>query len=111
MISVDTAKNRFVPVITLVLASALSGCATFGGAVGKCQAESCSADAKITSDVQANLKQHPQFAANQLQVQTVDGVVYLNGIVSAGLARTDAEMVARQTPAVTQVVDNVAISK
>ncbi|HEY2531743.1 MAG TPA: BON domain-containing protein [Xanthobacteraceae bacterium] len=111
MSSLNTAKNRFAPVVALMLVSALSGCATFGNTAGKCQSSGCATDAKITSDVQTSLREHPEFGANELRVQTLDSVVYLNGILSAGLQRTAAEAVARQTPGVTQVVSNIAVTK
>jgi osmotically-inducible protein OsmY len=111
MSSFNTTRNRFAPVIALVLVSALSGCATFGESIGKCQSSGCSTDAKITSDVQTSFKGHPEFGANELRVQTIDSVVYLNGILSVGLERADAEALARQTPGVTQVVNNIAVTK
>ena len=111
MSSVNTTKNRFAPVIALMLASTLAGCATVGETIGQCQSAGCSTDAKITSDVKTNFKQHPEFGADDLRVQTIDSVVYLNGMLSVGLERADAEAVARQTPGVAQVVNNIAIAK
>lgn len=111
MSSFKTARNRVAPVVALVLVSALSGCATVGETAGQCQSSGCSSDAKITSQVQTSFKEHPAFGANELRVQTIDSVVYLNGIVSAGLERANAETLARQTPGVTQVVSNIAVTK
>jgi osmotically-inducible protein OsmY len=111
MSSVNTAKNRLTSVVALMLVSALSGCATIGETAGKCQSNQCSSDAMITSDVQTHFQQHPEFGANELHVQTIGNVVYLNGTVSVGEQRADAEGVARQTPGVTQIVDNIAIAK
>lgn len=110
MSSFTTAK-RCAPVAALMLASALAGCATFGETVGTCHSKGCSTDAKITSDVQSSFKALPEFGADQLRVQTIDNVVYLNGILSVGLQRADAEAVARQTPGVMQVVNNIAVIK
>ena len=109
--SFNTAKNRVAPVLALVLVSALSGCATVGETAGQCQSSGCTSDAKITSQVQTSFKEHPAFGANELRVQTIASVVYLKGIVPAGLARADAEAVARKTPGVTQVVSNIAVTK
>ena len=111
MSSVSTVKNVFMPVFALVLVGALSGCATFGEAVGKCETSACSADAKLTSDVQMRLGQNPEFGANNVQVQAIDSVVYLNGTLSVGEQRADAELAALQTPGVKQVVNDIAVTK
>ena len=101
MISVNTVKNVFMPFAALVLGSALSGCATVGTA----------ADAKLTSDVRTNIGQNPEFGANRVRVQTIDSVVYLNGNLSVGEQRADAELAALRTPGVRQVVNDIAIFK
>jgi osmotically-inducible protein OsmY len=111
MSSFTTSKKRFAPIAALMLASALAGCATFGETAGTCQSDGCSTDAKITSDIQSSFNAYPEFGADQLRVQTINNVVYLNGILSVSPERADAEAVARQTPGVTQVVDNIAVSK
>jgi osmotically-inducible protein OsmY len=111
MNAVKTIHSLVVPIASLVLVGALSGCASLGEGVGKCQTTACSADAKLTSDVQTNLKQNPEFGANRVHVQTIDQVVYLKGTLSGGEQRKDAEMVAQQTSGVTQVVNDIAVTK
>jgi len=64
---------------TLVLTGALSACAAFS----KC-GFGCPGDADITADVQALFDQHPALEPpNLLTIQTLDHVVYLNGLVFA----------------------------
>jgi osmotically-inducible protein OsmY len=111
MNAVRTIHNAVVPVATLLLLGVLSGCATFGEDIGKCETNACLADAKLTSDVRANLKQNPEFGANRVHVETIDQVVYLKGTLSGGEQRADAEVVAMQTPGVTQVVNDIAVTK
>jgi osmotically-inducible protein OsmY len=111
MNSIDTLKNVVVPVAALLLVAALSGCATFGEAAGQCATAVCAADSKLTSDVQTSIKRNPEFGANRVHVQTVDGVVYLRGTLSGGELRADAESAALQTPGVAQVVNDIAITK
>ena len=111
MNAVNTIKNVVVPVASLLLVAALSACATLGEGVGKCDTAACSADAKLTSDVQNNLKQNPEFGSNRVHVQTIDQVVYLKGTLSVGEQRSDAEVLALQTPGVTQVVNDIAVTK
>jgi osmotically-inducible protein OsmY len=85
----------------LIVAGALYGCATTGGA----------GDEKITANVKTLIDQHPDLGPpGTIQVQTVDHVVYLNGIVSDGLERDAAESLARAAPGVTNVVDSIAVS-
>jgi osmotically-inducible protein OsmY len=111
MSSVSAVKNVLMPVAALLLVGALSGCATFGEAVGKCDSAACSADARLTSDVQMRLEQNPEFGADTVHVQAIDKVVYLNGTLSNGEQRADAELSALKTPGVTQVVNDIAVTK
>jgi osmotically-inducible protein OsmY len=91
--------------LAVTLTGALPGCATYE----KCGFEGCPGDAKITSYVQAQLAQHDEIGP-RVHVQTLNGVVYLNGSVSEGLQRTTAESVASQTPGVAKVVDDIYVS-
>jgi hypothetical protein len=100
-------KRHYAPIFTLLLVSALSGCAVFQ----KCQSDACADDAKITADVQTRFQGHPELQApNRVRVQTVNHVVYLTGRVSEGLQRDEAESLARETQGVTKVVNSIAVS-
>jgi osmotically-inducible protein OsmY len=89
----------------VTFAAVLPGCATYE----KCGLNGCPGDAKITSDVEAQLAKHSEIGSF-VEVQTLNGVVYLNGRVSDGLIRTTAESVAGQTPGVAKVVDNIYVA-
>ena len=103
----EKSQTRYAPILGFILASALSGCATSD----KCQSAGCSDDAKITTAVQANFQQHAELGApNDIQVQTINHVVYLHGTVSAGQQSAEAVSVAQQTPGVKRVVSDIAIS-
>jgi hypothetical protein len=97
--------SRYKPALhafgfALILTGALSGCATYSPG-----------DAKITSNVKAQLDQHSDLGApNSIQVQTLDHVVYLNGMVSDGLESETAESVAREVPNVARVVNSVSVT-
>ena len=91
--------------LAVTLTAVLPGCATYE----KCGLEGCPGDAKITTDVQAQLAQHDEIGP-RVHVQTLNGVVYLNGSVGEGLQRTTAESVAGQTPGVAKVVDDIYVS-
>jgi osmotically-inducible protein OsmY len=91
----------------LILTSALSGCATYR----KCGIDGCPGDAKITSNVEAQFDQHPELGGpNSIQVQTLDHVVYLHGLVSAGIESRTAESVALEVPDVSRVVNSLAVT-
>jgi osmotically-inducible protein OsmY len=89
----------------LILAAALPGCAVFP------QSSNPTVDQKITADVERSFGQHAELEPpNLLEVQTINQVVYLNGTVSTGLQRRDAESVARQVQGVKKVVNSVAVA-
>jgi osmotically-inducible protein OsmY len=90
----------------LTLTGALPGCATYE----KCGVDGCPGDAKITANVQARLALHQEIGL-LVEVQTLNSVVYLNGEVGEGLQREIAEAVARKTPGVAKVVDNIGVSR
>ena len=88
-------------------AAILAGCADFK----PCGSQSCTTDANITADVEAQLNQMPDLGPpGSVRVQTRQRVVYLNGVVDVGREKRTAESVARQTPGVVQVVNSVAVS-
>jgi osmotically-inducible protein OsmY len=92
---------------TLILSGALAGCATYG----KCGIDGCPGDAKITANVQALFDQYPELGApNSIHVQTLDHVVYLDGLVSEGIESRTAEAVALGAPDVARVVNSVAVA-
>jgi osmotically-inducible protein OsmY len=92
---------------TLVLTGALPGCAAYK----KCGFAGCPGDAEITAEVRALFDQHPVLKPpNLLEVQTLDHVVYLNGLVDTDTQRLMAESVAHQAKGVTKVVNSIGLS-
>ena len=101
-----SAGSKTIPalVAALTVAAALPGCAVFP------RSENPSVDRAITADVEARFGQYAVLEApNQLNVQTINRVVYLNGLVATGLQRRDAESVAGQVQGVDKVVDSIGI--
>jgi hypothetical protein len=91
-------------VAALIAAAALSGCAVFPRSTNP------SVDQKITADVKASFRQHAELEPpNSLTVQTINGVVYLHGLVSTNLQRADAESVAGEVRGVRKVVNSIAV--
>jgi osmotically-inducible protein OsmY len=91
----------------LILTAALPGCATFA----KCGFAGCPGDANITENVHELFDQHAELEPpNLIDVQTLDHVVYLYGMVSTELQRETAESVALEAGDVTRVVNSIAVS-
>jgi len=109
--SVKCARSKGLPLAQnisaliggLILISALSGCATFE----KCGFKGCPGDAQLTADVKALFDKHPELGSS-IEVQTLDHVVYLYGLVDTPLESEIAQSVALQAPGVTRVVSSIA---
>ena len=92
----------------LFLTGALSGCALYD-TYQKCGFRGCPGDAKITADVVVQLNRCSFLEPNVISVQTMDHVVYLNGVVRSGLEIGTAESIASQVPGVARVVNSIAV--
>ena len=104
----STRKAPIGGIGAMILMSALIGCATSE----KCGEEGCQSDAKITANVQTAFAQHPELGPpNAINVQTLNHVVYLSGVVGQGLIRETAESVAQQTQGVARVENTIAVSR
>ena len=91
----------------MLLLGATTGCAFFHQ-VHQCGVAECRGDAKITADVEARFREHSATQPpNTIYVSTFNGVVYLGGDVDSPSAKAEAELVARQTPGVTDVVNSI----
>ncbi len=55
----------------------------------------------------SQFREHPELEPNAITVQTLDHVVYLNGLVSSSLEIGTAGSIARQVPSVKGVVNSV----
>lgn len=92
---------------TLALAGVLAACAVYE----KCGLSGCPGDDAITAEVRALFGKHPELEPpNLLDVQTLDRVVYLNGIVDTDMQRQVAEAVAREAPGVKKVINSIGLS-
>jgi osmotically-inducible protein OsmY len=106
-IQVKTFKPLYTMALSTILAASLFGCADFkpGGT------QNSSADAKITADVESRLNQMPELGPpSSVEVQTIDRVVYLNGLVDVGSQKRNAASVAMQVPGVTSVINDISVS-
>jgi osmotically-inducible protein OsmY len=99
-------KPLYVLAFVIVLTGTLPGCAAYS-AYRKCGSRGCPGDAKITAEVRSLLNQHP---ANQVYVQTLDGVVYLTGQVATDVQRDTAESAAHEATGVERVINTIALT-
>jgi osmotically-inducible protein OsmY len=100
-------RRCVVLLAALVASTALGGCAAYR----KCGFGGCPGDAQMTAAVQAAFAQHAELEPpNLLTIQTIDGVVYLYGLVDTDYQRQMAETVALQTPGVKQVINSIGLA-
>jgi len=90
----------------LFLTTALSGCALYQ-AYEKCGFRGCPGDAIITADVVLQFNRCSFIEPNAVSVQTIDHVVYLNGLVRSSLEIGAAETIADHVPGVARVVNSI----
>jgi osmotically-inducible protein OsmY len=84
----------------------LAGCAS----LGRCGVEGCPEDRRVTAEVRALLDEHTELGTpNVVRVQTVDGVVYLKGLVSTPYQKRLAEALARQAGGGARVVNTIGV--
>jgi osmotically-inducible protein OsmY len=101
-----TLKLLFAAALAVVLMSTLPSCAT----LEKCGFSGCPGDAQITAAVTGLLDQHPGVGSpGAVSVQTLNGVVYLYGLVDTDLMREEAEQIALQAPHVKKVVNSIGV--
>jgi osmotically-inducible protein OsmY len=97
--------TRFASVFILTYAAA--GCASYE----HCGLAGCPGDSKVTANVQGALQQQPDLGPpDSIRVQTLEQVVYLNGMVATGLQRQEAESVALATPGVKRVENSIFVT-
>jgi osmotically-inducible protein OsmY len=93
---------------TVLLLAALSGCASQKA----CSGTGCTPDEKTTAAVTAAISAHPDLGPpSQIEVSTINHVVYLTGIVDTGYQRSTAERLAARTDGVAKVVDTIGLAK
>jgi osmotically-inducible protein OsmY len=92
--------------VCIVLMSAMAGCATYE----KCGLEGCASDRQISAQVEALLNAHPELGPpGSISVETLNGVVYLDGLVSGGLEKRSVDSIVRQASGVKRVVNGISV--
>ena len=86
----------------------LGGCAT-DVPVKPCHGENCVSDTEITARINAAINEHKELTDWTVQVQTIDGFVYLHGLVDTGPQRELIENLARETRGVNGVENSIEL--
>ena len=99
-------KKIHALVAALIVTAALPGCAT----IEKCGLEGCASDRKITAKVEAIVNAHPEFGPpGTITVQTLNGVVYLDGELADGVDREEVRSIIRRVAGVKKVVSSTHV--
>ena len=92
--------------VCIMLIGALGGCAT----IEKCGLEGCASDRQISAQVKALLDAHPELGPpGSISVETLNGVVYLDGLVTGGLEKRSVDSIVRQASGVKRVVNGISV--
>jgi osmotically-inducible protein OsmY len=92
----------------LMLVLFIAGCAT-DELQKPCTGDACVADADITHAIETSIREHQELTDWTIQVQTINGVVYLHGLVDTGLQRDVVESIARETRGVQGVENSIEL--
>jgi osmotically-inducible protein OsmY len=99
-------KIKTIATVSLlfILGAGLNGCAVFP----RCTPENCVSDKGINAEVRKLFREHTELGAPaELHIQTINGVVYLNGPVNSEFEVRNAEALARQVANVKDVNNNL----
>lgn len=91
----------------MLLAVALTGCQAMTGRTAGQNVD----DARISTAVQATLTADKISNFTRIDVDTTNGVVYLNGTVQSGEQKARAEQLAARVDGVKKVVNNLQMGK
>ncbi len=90
------------------LLTQLSACTAFE-AYRKCGLSGCPGDREIAAQVAAALRTTPGISYWDIQVQSLDHIVYLSGLVDTDPERITVEQVAFSASGGKKVVDSIAV--
>ena len=90
-----------------ILVAAMTGCATQKA----CSGSGCSSDDETTAAINSAIARHADLGPpSQIQVSTIDHVVYLSGSVDSRYQRSVAGSLAARTAGVSKVVNTIDTS-
>jgi hyperosmotically inducible periplasmic protein len=94
-------------VLMLVFVASAGGC--MQEPAKPCTGANCVSDGEITANIKAEIGRHAELSDWTIDVQTINGVVYLHGLVDTGPQRQIVESIARETRGVTAVENGIEL--
>jgi osmotically-inducible protein OsmY len=94
--------------VMIVCWMALSGCSTYH-AFEKCGPHGCPGDAEMKARVEEALQQAAGVQLWEIHVQSLDHVIYLDGLVDTELQRSIIESVAYKSSGRERIVNSIAV--
>ena len=101
-------SRHLVSLTLCLLLAQLSACTAYE-AYRKCGFAGCPGDKEITAQIEAALRATPGISFWDIQVQSLDHVVYLYGLVDTNPERTHVEEVASRVSGGLKIVDSIAV--
>jgi osmotically-inducible protein OsmY len=74
-----------------------------------CTGANCVNDSEITANIKAQISQHAELTDWTIDVQTIDGIVYLHGAVDTEPQRQLVEDIARETRGVKGIENGITL--
>src|ERR1700730_9263070 len=94
----------------LTISRSLTALALAGVLSGGAYAATSADDAQISAAVREQINEKASLKFYNISVRTVDGVVYLEGLVDTTVDQSEAEAIAGAVPGVAKVYDELAVS-
>ncbi len=104
----SSTKRLRLTALVVTVCGALSACSVVDF-LEECRSSDCAGDAKIQAAVQKEIDAHPNLKSDPLYIQTIDHVVYLNGLVDTEFERQQLISLAQKVPGVKEVIDKLGI--
>jgi osmotically-inducible protein OsmY len=105
----ETSMKRWLScaVFTILFGTLAAGC--MEEPAKPCHGANCVSDAEITASIRAEIGRHAELSDWTIDVQTINGVVYLHGLVDTDPQRQVVESIARETRGVTGVENAIEL--
>ena len=97
----------FCTALTLAFGTCAGGC--MNEPAKPCSGANCVSDAEITANIKAEISRHAELTDWTIDVQTINGVVYLHGAVDTDPQRELVENIAREVRGVKGVENAITL--
>ena len=101
--------KRWICCVTLTSAFAAFAVGCMQEPAKPCAGANCVSDAQVTANIKAEVSRHAELTDWTIDVQTIDGIVYLHGAVDTEPQRQLVEDIARETRGVKSVENAITL--